>query len=122
MKFCSVVNCIDGRVQIPVIEFLKKRFNVDYVDSVTEAGPPLILSENRQEVQSILRKLEISVNKHNSAGIAIAGHFDCAGNPENEQTQTEQIKQSKEFLKIYFSNIEIIGLWVDNRWQVKEIK
>ncbi|MHA1252503.1 MAG: carbonic anhydrase, partial [Candidatus Helarchaeota archaeon] len=28
MKFCTVINCMDGRVQIPVINYLRKRFNV----------------------------------------------------------------------------------------------
>jgi len=46
MRFCTVINCIDGRIQLPVIEYLKIRFNVEYVDTITEAGPNLILSEN----------------------------------------------------------------------------
>ncbi|MGI9568583.1 MAG: carbonic anhydrase, partial [Desulfobulbia bacterium] len=34
MRFCSVISCMDGRVQLPVIRYLQKRFNVDYVDSI----------------------------------------------------------------------------------------
>jgi hypothetical protein len=29
---------MDGRVQLPLIRYLPKRFNVDYVDSITEVG------------------------------------------------------------------------------------
>ncbi|MFA8341894.1 MAG: carbonic anhydrase [Rhodothermaceae bacterium] len=122
MKFCTVVNCIDGRVQIPVTKFLQNRFNVDYVDSVTEPGPPLVISENKSEVKSILNRIDVSVKNHNSRGIAIAGHFDCAGNPTDEKTQIEQIKKSVEFLKTHFSNLEIIGLWVDEKQKVTEVK
>ena len=55
VRFCTAINCMDGRVQLPVIQYLQKRFNVDFVDSVTEAGPNLILSEAEDPglVQSI---------------------------------------------------------------------
>jgi hypothetical protein len=36
---------MDGRVQLPVIDYLRKRFGVEHVDSVIEAGPNLILAE-----------------------------------------------------------------------------
>ena len=83
MNFCTVVNCMDGRVQLPVIRYLQDRFNVEYVDSVTEPGPNLLLAERTHEdmVQSILRRIRISVEKHSSVAIALAGHHECAGNP-----------------------------------------
>lgn len=114
---------MDGRVQEPVINFLKKRFNAEYVDSITEAGPNLILSENRETVliESILDKLNISVEKHGSAGIAVAGHYDCAGNPSSQNEQALHIKKSIQFLKQNYKDIEIIGLWVDKDWRVHEL-
>ena len=33
MKFCTAVTCMDGRIQLPVIAYLQKRFNAEYVDS-----------------------------------------------------------------------------------------
>ena len=50
MKFYTVINCMDGRVQLPVIKYLQKRFNVEYVDSITEAGPNLVLSEHKNYI------------------------------------------------------------------------
>ena len=81
MRFFSVINCMDGRVQLPVIKYLQNRFKVDYVDSITEAGPNLILSEekNKFSVQSIMHRLKISIEYHNSVGVAIVGHHDCGG-------------------------------------------
>lgn len=38
MKFCTAINCMDGRVQLPVINYLKKHFKVNYVGSITEPG------------------------------------------------------------------------------------
>lgn len=43
--FAAVINCMDGRTQVPVIEFMKSRCGVDYVDMVTEPGPVKILAE-----------------------------------------------------------------------------
>ncbi|HOP76783.1 MAG TPA: hypothetical protein PLD05_04790 [Thermogutta sp.] len=47
MSFATVVNCMDGRTQGPVISYLKERFGVDYVDNSTEAGPDGLFSPVR---------------------------------------------------------------------------
>ncbi len=123
MRFCTVINCVDGRVQSPVIRYLQKRFNVDYVDSITEAGPNLILSEykNMVSIEAIFNKLKISIEKHNSVGIGIVGHYDCAGNPATQDHQIRHILKAIKLIRQYYQNIEIIGLWVDKNWEVHEI-
>jgi hypothetical protein len=114
---------MDGRVQLPVIKHLHKRFNAKYVDSITNPGPNLILSEqnNLILVKHILDRLTISIEKHNSEGIAIAGHFDCAGNPAPKEKQIEHIQKAIQFLHGQYEKIEIIGLWVDENLEVQEI-
>lgn len=123
MKFCTVVNCMDGRVQLPVNSFLKIRFNADYVDTVTEAGPNGILSEceNIMLVESIIDRVRISVDKHGSAGLAVTGHHDCAGNPVGENEQLTHIKKAVSFLRTQFPDSEVIGLWVDEEFTVHEV-
>ena len=123
MRFCTVINCVDGRVQLPVIQYLQKRFNVDYVDSITEAGPNLILSEgkNINSIQSIFNKLKISVTKHDSVGVGIVGHYDCAGNPATQDIQIVQILKAIELIRQQYENMEILGLWVDKNWEVHEV-
>lgn len=123
MSFCTVINCMDGRVQIPVIRYLQERFNTDYVDSITEPGPNRVLAEDRDsaQVQSIFDRLRISVEKHNSAGIAIAGHHDCAGNPAAKETQLKHIEAAVARIGNSYSDIQIIGLWVDQDWTVHEV-
>jgi hypothetical protein len=123
MSFCSVVNCIDGRVQLPVIRYLQERFDVHYVDVITEPGPNRILSEGKNPVaiQAILDRLTISVENHGSVGIAVVGHHDCAGNPSPRKEQIVQTRRSVELLGKEFKGIEIIGLWVDEDWKVHEI-
>lgn len=122
MKFCVAINCMDGRVQLPVISYLKKRFKVDYVDSITEPGPNLILAEqkNTEAIQSIISRANISVKKHKAVGMAVVGHHDCAGNPMSKEDQIIHLESSLTFLRKNF-NLPIIALWVDKNWDVQEI-
>jgi len=123
MRFCTVINCVDGRVQLPVIRYLQKRFNVEYVDSITEAGPNLILSheKNTVSIQSIFERLKISIENHNSVGVAIVGHHDCAGNPAPQDYQIMHIKNAIQLLQQKYESLEIIGLWVYSNWDVHEV-
>jgi len=123
MSFCTVINCMDGRVQLPAIRYLQKRFNVEYVDSITEAGPNLILSEEKNivSIQSILERVRISIENHNSIGVAIVGHYDCAGNPAPKDDQIIHTQKAIQFLRQQYDSIEIIGLWIDKNWEVHEV-
>ena len=55
-KFATAINCMDGRVQLPVINYLKDQYKIDYVDMITEPGPIKILSELKDNklVESII--------------------------------------------------------------------
>jgi len=123
MKFCTAITCMDGRIQLPVITYLQKRFNAKYVDSITEPGPNLILSKQTDFylVESILTRLKISVEKHHSVGIAIVGHFDCAGSIASNEEQLQHIHEAVKFIRQSFSHLEVIGLWVDENWNVTEV-
>ena len=123
VRFCTAINCIDGRVQIPVIKYLQKRFGVEYVDSVTEAAPNLILAgdNNNHLVKSILDRVEISIDAHDSEGIAIIGHYDCAGNSALSDKQIKHIQKAAQLLSDQFKHKNIIGFWIDENWQVHEV-
>ena len=64
-KFGTAINCMDGRTQIPVINYLKNKFDLDYVDTITEPGPNKILADRSESelLKSIKNRLDISVNK-----------------------------------------------------------
>ena len=100
MRFCTVINCMDGRVQLPVIKYLQQRFNAEFVDSITEPGPNLILSEEKSTalLQSILERLKISIEHHKSVGIAVVGHHDCAGIPTPKDDQIVQLQKAVHLL------------------------
>ena len=122
-KFVTAINCMDGRVQQPVIEWMKKKYAVDYVDMITEPGPNKILAENTDDtaVRSIRKRVEISVKKHLSTTIAIIGHEDCAGNPVDKEKQVQQIKSAVHIIQSWGYKVSVIGLWVDDQFNVHEI-
>ena len=123
MSFCTAINCMDGRTQLPVIKFLQKRFGAEYVDCITEAGPNKVLAEQTPaaEIEAIRVRLKITIDVHASRGIAVAGHHDCARNPTPREVQIAHTKKAVNFLRHQYADIEIIGLWVDENWQVEEI-
>lgn len=121
--FATAINCMDGRVQLPVFEYMKTRYGVDYVDMVTEPGPNKILTENgdKATIESIKRRVKISVERHNSKQIAIVGHHDCAGNPTDKKTQTKYILSAVKTVRSWGFDVQITGLWVDENWRVCEV-
>lgn len=114
---------MDGRVQLQVISYLKKRFDAGFVDVITEPGPNRILAERNDPhaVDSIIERITISVEKHGSVGIAIVGHYDCAGNPASRDEQAVQLEKARVALEEQFPDVEIIKLWVDKTWKVNEV-
>ena len=114
---------MDGRVQIQFISYLRERFKVDYVDVVSEAGPNKILSDGLYDgvLESIWRRVEISISKHNSKGVAVIGHHDCAGNPVGKSEQQLHTAAAVRRVRDRFAAVPVIGLWVDHNWEVSEL-
>jgi hypothetical protein len=114
---------MDGRVQLPVIRYLSRRFHAEHVDSVTEPGPNAILARRTDAaaVEAIERRVRISIERHKSVGIAVVGHYDCAGNPADLAEQTRDTLAAVRYLEDKFPGIPVIGLWVNQAWEVCEI-
>ena len=121
--FGTAINCMDGRVQIPVTDWLRNQYGVDYVDMITEPGPVRFLAEGKDSwvIASIQRRLEISVNRHKSELVAIGGHHDCAGNPVPKETQLEQILAAIKTVERWNFKVRVIGVWVNENWEVQEV-
>jgi len=123
-KFCTAINCMDGRVQRSVLEYMMERFDVPYVDTITAPGPNGVLSRqvDKGAVQAILNCVGVSVNKHNTVGIAVVGHYDCAGNPGDEAHQNADTRDAVRFLRAIYPERNIIGLYVNDQWIAEEIE
>jgi len=115
---------MDGRVQESVTHFLRARFAAQYVDMVTEPGPSRILAERveRHVIGSMLNRVSISLDKHQSRGIALIAHEDCAGNPVSKEKQVEQLETSVAFLRLHYPDAPIIALWVELSGHVEEVE
>jgi hypothetical protein len=122
-KFATAINCMDGRVQEPVISWFKIRQGYDYVDMITEPGPIKSLADGDPKViESIKMRTAISVEKHHSDIIAVVGHYDCAGNPESKEVQLAQIDYSIQEVKSWGFNVKVVGLWVGDRWSAELVR
>ena len=123
-SFFTAINCMDGRVQLPVIKYIQEKFGVSYVDMITEPGPILYLSEHTTSklADSIFNRVNVSVNRHSPKGIVVTGHYDCLGNPASKETQIIQIKKSKAILEYSFPQLPVYGLWLDENFIVHEVK
>ncbi len=122
MSFCTAINCMDGRVQIPVINYLKMRFLATYVDEITEAGPVRFFSiSDSPELESILRRTEASLSFHGSTSIGVVAHHDCAGNPVPKERHIEQLREAVRFLAHRYPHLTVLGLWVDEHWCCSEV-
>ncbi|MBI5680095.1 MAG: hypothetical protein HZC47_04285 [Methanobacterium sp.] len=112
---------MDGRVQLPVIQWIKENYNVDFVDLITEPGMDGVLADLNSNIGNILNKLEISVDKHRSEYIFIVGHYDCLGNPVDNETHKQQVMLAVERIKNLKGSYKVIGLWISEKFSVEKI-
>ena len=122
-RFGTAINCIDGRVQFPVANWMKKQFHLDYVDMITEPGPDKVLAHGQgHSSDSLKAKAQISALAHGSTIIVIAGHDDCAGNPVLKEQHLSDI--NKAVLTVHSWNLpfeKVIGIWVNKDWKIEVI-
>lgn len=120
--FGTAINCMDGRVQAPVTDWVKMHFPVQYVDVVTEAGPDGILAHGPAAlIESILQRVLISVQKHASNVIVIAGHADCAGNPVSREQHHEDVRQAMRTVAGWGLPVQIYGLFVNEYGAIETV-
>jgi hypothetical protein len=114
---------MDGRVQLPVIEWLKSQYGVDYVDVITEPGPNKILACGPSSRTDAIRdRMLISVKVHGSRVVALAAHADCAGNPAPKEESLRQLQEGMKVIQSWDLPVTIIGLWVDSTdWLVEQV-
>jgi len=112
---------MDGRVQVPVFNWIKAHYDVDFVDVITEAGMDNVLS-NQEDIQEVLRSITISVDINKSTMLFVVGHYDCRGNPVDEAVHRQEISSAVKRLKSHWPDHQIVGLWVNRAWAVELVK
>jgi len=122
-KFGTAINCMDGRVQLPVTNWMKSKYTLDFIDMITEPGPDKMLTQgSNAQVESIKSRVLISVNAHGSQAILIAAHHDCAGNPVSKEDHIRQVKECMKILQSWkLPVINITGAWINDNWTLEII-
>jgi hypothetical protein len=123
MKFGTLINCSDGRVQYPVMDYLKKSYDIEFFDAANEAGPLLTLTKKTDKCRLISLKEQIrtSLEEHNSKFIALVGHHDCTDNPGDRAKQEKQMDEALDYLQRGFGKDKTyVGLYVNENWGVEE--
>ncbi len=120
MSFCTLINCMDGRVQTSCNAWMRARFGAEHVDTITAPGPVKRLAAG--DAAELLDYVRISVEKHGSKAIAIAAHPECAGNPVDKDVQLEELKQAVAVLKAAFPAVTVVAIWAELDGTVNEIQ
>lgn len=118
-KFGTMLNCMDGRTQEPVINWIKDKYKLDVIDAPNPAGPTNMILNGSEEIKNHYKEeVLISVNGHNSRHVVIVAHQECAANPISDEEQIEQIKKACESVKKEWNipeGVHIIGLWLTKK-------
>jgi len=113
-SFATSVSCIDGRVQLPMISWIKDRYSVDFVDTITAPGIDKVIFDGN--VESIKKSIMISISNHKSSHVVISGHFGCAGNPVSDEDHFTHIKKSVEIINSWNLEADVVGVWLDENF------
>ena len=122
--FATAINCMDGRVQKCVHDYVSNKSDAEFVDAITLAGPSKVISEDKLKgvIADLKYRLDISINIHGSSYCVVAGHHDCAGVVEDDETHKEYIKQACMQVLTWYPNVMIEAIWVNDKFEVEVIK
>lgn len=119
MPFCTVITCMDGRIQRPMLDLLASKYGYDAPDTITDPGPVKDLAnlENAAYFGRICARIDISVERHGSKHIFVAAHHDCAGNPVSKEIQIDQLKTAAQRIKARYPECQLQTVYVNEQWQ-----
>jgi carbonic anhydrase len=119
MPFCTVITCMDGRIQKPMMEFVARNYGYDLPDTITDPGPVKAMSDGDATAyfSRICKCIDISVQAHGSKHIFIAGHHDCAGNPVPREVQEEQLRLAARRVRAAYPNCDVDIVYINEQWQ-----
>ena len=120
--FGTVLQCMDGRPQRKVMDYLTTSLGVRYIDTITTAGLVRHLAEPTDRTSRLMADLDVSVEAHGSRKIAVAAHHDCAGNPASDSTQKHQVGAAIVRLADAHPGLEVVGLWLGENWIVERVR
>ena len=118
-KFATVINCMDGRVQEPVIHWMKQKTGAEFMDVITESGPDKIMASTATASRLIPQRILVSRDHNKSTHLALVAHHDCDGNPVSKETHLKQLNQAGKIISTWDLGMELLMLWVNENWEVE---
>ena len=119
--FCTLICCMDGRFIHLANEYIRKNYIYTYVDTFTDAGPVSKIV-NEKYLHDVEDKIVlISINKHKSDHIFVAGHSDCAGCPIDDDKQKQYIKEAVEIIHRDLNNVRTTGFFIYTNGEIEII-
>ena len=122
IMFCTLVCCMDGRFIHILNEYIRSNYRYTFVDTITDAGAVNKIVSDEGYLKKIEDKVVlISVNKHKSDHIFVAGHSDCAGCPIDDETQKGYIRQAAEKMHNDLPHEAVTGLFVHENGEIEAL-
>ena len=108
---------------MPVVEYIRHRYAVEYVNVITEPGPDLVLAGQThiEASRSIRRRLDVAVHAHGSSLFFVVGHHDCAGNPTDKAGHLKNLEAAVTTVQSWIAEGQVHALLVDENWVVHEV-
>ncbi|ERK48872.1 hypothetical protein HMPREF1552_01929 [Leptotrichia sp. oral taxon 879 str. F0557] len=111
---------MDGRFIHILNEYIRSNYRYTFVDTITDAGAVNKIVSDEEYLKKIEDKVVlISVNKHKSDHIFVAGHSDCAGCPIDDETQKGYIRQAAEKMHNDLPHEAVTGLFVHENGEIE---
>ncbi|MCA1645266.1 MAG: hypothetical protein LC797_07280 [Chloroflexi bacterium] len=122
-NFGTAVTCIDGRVHLPLINWMRDMLSVDYVDLVTHPGADGFLAQEPERAGNALRaSIDVSIQRHASPVLALVGHHECAANPGSAELHREHLLQGLRVVQNWGLGVKLFALWVNADWQIDVLR
>ncbi|MCL5970553.1 MAG: hypothetical protein M1450_03570 [Patescibacteria group bacterium] len=128
--FFTVIGCMDGRCQEAVARFGREKFNAEYPDTITEAGivGAIAIKPTKAFLNRLKKKVMISITKHHSAGIIVDGHAECAGDPVDDESHRNHVREAVRVVReMVNAKVPVIGVFVKRTpghpksWEVEQL-
>lgn len=140
--FFTTVGCMDGRIHNILVKFGKEKFDAMYPDTITEAGLVGLLSllqspeatadggqakdtADKFFLDSLKKKIQISLEIHHSKGIIVHGHEECAGNQIDDEQHKKNVLKAANLVRSMINNsVPVISVFVvraNHGWTIQEL-
>lgn len=121
--------CCDGRLhhgEVNAVEALRQELGVDFVYPLSVPGPNGVLLRGAEcEKDALYKQFSVLLNLKNPSVVAIAGHYNCAGNPVSNEEHDSDVREAVKVIREWGYTGTIVGFVYEHEhdlsWPLKEV-